>query len=513
MKRALASICLLSVVLVQISVPAYVHAQQSSSAADRKKQIESLKEQVRRLEKLDELEQLEKSRAETDARIRQLRSELQTGNSTTSTGDKPADTPPVKTAQSGSDGEAKTSAEEAKPDDSAGGNGETKVVSDTEPVQQPDQRELILNKPSILPDVAMDAVDAPYARLINYKYALTLINQAIKDKILVDKDGTKPDPSKDDFYCVIHVLRWSDPPKAASTGDPALDAAPGPTQQNVESQNWYVYNNGQGKGFRGKWSDKDFASRNRIFGVKRIYLLYVHLNNQSSADYLARYDFSIFGKTPENISNLFRVAKLFTGQQEKAVSANWWGGGGIDVEYVPSDITITAKFVPAAERESNPGVALDKPVKFDNEGRYWWDVSVGVPMRRISEFEFQTTGNTLAPKEVNKQNIFALLNLYPIPADIKGTTYSWIPHFVGGVAIAKQPQNKILIGAGFGPRFANFYLGSLFVKQAVTDASDQGGTPPPATVNPKFKYKPQFTFGLNLPVRGIVEALKPKEKK
>jgi hypothetical protein len=503
---------------VQISVPAYVQAQQSSSAADRKKQIESLKEQVKRLEKLDELEQLEKSREETDARIRQLRSELQTGSPTRSTGDKLADTPPVERAQSGSVGELKTGREEAKSNVSSGqektdavssDTGSTKVVSDTEPAQQPDQRELILNRPSVLPDVAMDAVDAPYARLINYRYALILINQAIKDKILVDKDGAKPDPSQHDFYCVIHVLRWSDPPKAASTGDPALDAAPGPAQQNVESQNWYVYNNGAGKGFRGKWSDKDFASRNRIFGVKRVYLLYVHLNNQSTADYLARYDFSIFGKTPENISNLFRVAKLFTGQQERLVSANLWGGGGIDVEHVPSDITITAKFVPAAEKESNPGVALDKPVKFDNEGRYWWDVSVGVPMRRISQFEFQTTDNTLAPKEVNKQNIFALLNLYPIPADIKGTTYSWIPHFIGGVAIAKQPQNKIMIGAGFGPRFANFYLGSLFVKQAITDASDQGG----ATVNPKTRYKPQFTFGLNLPVRGIIEALKPKEKK
>jgi hypothetical protein len=83
--------------------------------------------------------------------------------------------------------------------------------------------------------------------------------------------------------------------------------------------------------------------------------------------------------------------------------------------------------------------------------------------------------------------------------------HSWVPHFIGGVAIAKQPQNKILIGASFGPRFANFYLGSLFVKQeeAVTqDGSD--------TIVRKH-YRSQFSFGLNLPVRGIIEALKPKE--
>jgi len=506
MKRALASICLLSTMLMQTPAPAYAQNPQALSAADRKRQLESLKEEIKKLEKLDELE---KSLAETAEQISQLKGSLQSSAQTTSQKPKPGATPVKNTeAENGQAG----SSEGDKTDEAPATGGTTVQVADTEPAQEPDQRDLILNQPASLPGDARDVIDVPNARLVNYKYAFTLINRAIENKLLVDEKGMAPDPQKDDFYCVIHVMRWSDPPKAANTGDAALDAAPGPTQQNVESQNWYVYNNGHGKGFRGKWSEKDFASRNRLFGVNRIYFLYVHLNKQSNEDYLARYDFSIFKKTPENINNLFRVAKLFTGQQERAASAHVWGGGRVDVEYVPSDVVITAKFVPAAQRDSNPGIALDKPKKFDNEGRYWWDFSVGVPMRRISQFEFQTTNNTLAPKEVNKQNMFALLNLYPIPVDIKGSTYSWIPHFIGGVAIAKQPQNKILVGAGFGPQFANFYLGSLFVKQAEVQSED-GDASTPAAMKPRTRYKPQFSFGLNLPVRGIIEALKPKDNK
>src|SRR5207253_1047462 len=138
------------------------------------------------------------------------------------------------------------------------------------------------------------------------------------------------------------------------------------------------------------------------------------------------------------------------------------------------------------------------------EGLYWWDVSVGVPIRRISQLSFQNTNNSLSPVKVDKQNIFALLNLYPVRVDVKTQGFTWIPHFVGGVAIAKQPQNKILIGGAFGPYFANFYLGALFVKQ------QEKADPTATTSSIRNVYKPQFTFGLNLPVRGIAEALKKK---
>lgn len=376
---------------------------------------------------------------------------------------------------------------------------------------QSENRE-IRSVPAPMPAPAVNIVRQPTAEIVNSDDARALIEAAFRAGAFKAPDGTVlQNPGLgDDFHCIIHVLRWSDP----SAPDENTQEA----SQSVTAQNWYVYNNGNAKGVRTDriWSQEDFVTANRLYGVKKVWLLYVHLNKDPNANYSAYYSFNITKKTAANIANLLALAKIFSGvggQIADDAPRNFWGGSAVETHYVPSDVTVTASITrdPAA----GPLVAVDKPKKYDNEGLYWWDVSVGVPIRRIKELQFDTTNNTVTSKEVDKQNIFALFNLYLPPKDIKGTSYSWIPHFVGGVAIAKQPLKKFMLGAGFGPHFANFYVGALFTEEKKLATLAEGSTATPGQLNADIRksFKPQFTFGINIPVRAVLETMNKDKNK
>lgn len=375
------------------------------------------------------------------------------------------------------------------------------------PVQT--QNRSIGTTPRPVSDTALIYLRQPTAVILNSEDARALVEDAFASGAFRDRSGAviqQPNLNDPDFHCIIHVLRWNDlvDPPAGSTDQ---------TSQTVAAQNWYVYNNGSAKGLRSDrvWSQEDFATANRIYGAKKIWLLYVHLNKWTTVSYTAHYDFSVVKKLATNIANLLVLAKAFSSATAASGLTegpqNVWGGSFITTNYSTSDVTVTANIT--TDPANGPFVALDKPKKYDNEGLHWWDVSVGVPVRRIKELEFDTTNNTVTTKEVNKQNAFALFNLYLPPKDIKSTGFSVIPHFVGGVAIAKQPLKKILVGAGFGPYFANFYVGAIFSERKEPATLTEGSTATPDQLNAdvRKRYKAQFSFGINISARTMLDAL------
>jgi hypothetical protein len=506
----------------------------------RQQQIEKLEKELNQLKRLEQIESLEKQQKETAEKLERLKKGLEPGETPAS--DK---SPRGSRNQSDQDeiddeqrqaGGGTTGGVRTENSSESGGQQTAGEVTPSEAaaMKGPTQRDLIRSVPRPLAPRALGYLDPFNAALFDSKYARELISLAIANGALKDADGAAPPADfykNKDFHCIVHVIRWKE------------SDAQGP--QAVEKQNWYVYNNGRAKGFNRTWSQEDFATENRVFGVSKVWLLYVHLNKWDTQNYLTRYEFDITKKTPANLENLFALAGVFSGLRGESrggaapAKEDIWGGGAVDVRYVPSNVTVSAKFVPltgikaadlvrSASGELTPETLaridniaknvepkpLDKPKTFDNEGLYWWDISAGVPIRRISQLEFQSTGNTVTAKEVNKQNVFALLNLYPFPVDVKRQTFTWVPHFVGGVAIAKQPQNQILVGAGFGPRFANFYLGALFVKEQETTTLMEGdmASPDQLANDVRKRYKAKFSFGLNLPVRGIIESFKARKE-
>lgn len=299
-----------------------------------------------------------------------------------------------------------------------------------------------------------------------------------------------------DFYCIFHILRWSNPDAKG--------------KQTVQAQNWYLYN-------QGTLTLASATDIPRLFGVGTVTFLFIHLNKDSPGnDYEPLYKFDVQKKTPAYISHFLGVTGLFSGKKgrdaldgaikaKENLSDTWWGLTTLRLNYKVSDITATAKLTRPTAVED-----LGDPQKFDNEGKYLMDFSVGVPVRKISELSFDSVNNTVSPKEIDETNVMAFVNVFPRPRDIRRNNIDPVPHFITGVAIAKQPLHKIFVGAGFGPIVANFYIGAMFVKQEQLNTLQPGDLATPDQLNNdvRRKYKAQVAFGVNMPVGAIIEKLK-----
>lgn len=304
--------------------------------------------------------------------------------------------------------------------------------------------------------------------LLSSSDARNLLDMTLKTKF--------PDVNLDDkhFYCIINVILW-----ASSSDSSDTHRVPG-------TPRWYVYHGGD-------WSDADFSLNNRIFGEKRIWMLVVHLG--AELNYTLDYQVRITKKLPANIQNLKDLASFVLPKTEAEIQTeDLWAVGPIDVDN-PSDVNITPQIAPASGAAKKLD---DKEAKFDNEGLYRWDVSFGLPVTSTKQVQFDSTNNTLTPKTIERQNLTALLNFYPVPVDIKGPNFARYPFLVGGVSLQSQPLHKAVAGIGWGPAFANVYAGALILTEP---------RPIPGSTVLRNTHHTKFTFGLNLPVKGVLGKL------
>jgi hypothetical protein len=306
-----------------------------------------------------------------------------------------------------------------------------------------------------------------------------------------------PQPDAKDFYCLINVVRWDNSPLKASDGGET-----GNKIGTAASSRWYVYHGGK------TWGVADFKTNNRVFGVRRVWLLFVHLNPPGQ-EYEAYYTVDVTKKLPLPLTNLLGMASFVYGAAGGPAIPHGWGGGYVDVVYNPSDLAVTG-FAEVTGPSANSFQKLGDTQIFSNEGKYHFDFSFGVPIKQISQLQLNNTNNTVSAQKVDKTNVFGLLDLFPQAVDISNAGLYRLPHAVVGVKLDKQPLHSILLGVGFGPAFANFYAGCLWVKQdsLKTLQSGQGATPVQQAADTQQLYKPQFAFGINLTVRGTLNAMK-----
>jgi len=299
---------------------------------------------------------------------------------------------------------------------------------------------------------------------------------------LAAKGVSKADVEDPSFYCIIHIVRWQD----SDTGK-------------VDKQHWYVFRGGKPvkdskpTAYNPAWSVDDLQG-SRLYGTKGFWLLYVHLN--ASKPYLAEYDSAVTGKIQANLASLFAVAKLFNPAANTAAPAapedtnqtyNFYGGTYFEAS-VPSDIVLTAKKLPPPGAADTAAQSIADNQKFDNESKYFFDFSVGVPIKKVSELTFDSKANTVSPTPQSNRKALALVDIHFPPVDVKSTKSTLIPYLVSGVSIDSQPLHQILVGVGWGLPFANMYIGSLWVKQ------------PGATAGAPASFSPQLAIGINLTV-------------
>jgi hypothetical protein len=333
-------------------------------------------------------------------------------------------------------------------------------------------------------------VDQTTATIFNVDAALALLRSTIC------QSGC--DLGSKNFYAIIHVLLWSSPSAEGKI--------------TPKAQNWYVYHSGS-------WSQYMFTDAKRLYGASSVYLLFIHLNTvPKEIPYTPRYDLQITKAIPANLQDVFLLASLVSGAGKAPAGnpVNAWGGRRVMIGLQPSTIQIDPRYV-LTSSASNRGEEVAPAVTFSNEGKHYWDVSVGIPIKKISEVKFDTTNNVVTPTQTSTTNAFALLNFYYPPIDLASSTNSLnlIPHPIAGVAMAKQPLHKILVGGAIGVSYVELYAGALLVKQQKLTGLQTGNTATPSQLAAASHgaYETQFSIGINVPVRALIAASKKKSGK
>jgi hypothetical protein len=308
-------------------------------------------------------------------------------------------------------------------------------------------------------------------------------------------------------YCIVHIIQW------LFKSDNQTDAS----KADVLREHWALY---KYDGAKGKWVPEPSQKGTRIYGKSRVNVLAIHLDAMSTWD--IDYTVSVTKKTPTNVANVLDLASIITsGNLTKAnakakVRPARWGGGLMCINSIPSDIAVQGDIV--VRNENNEAVQQPKTYSktYDNEGKYWWDVSIGVPFKEVKEVQFNSSDGTVSAKEVTRQNAYGFLNIFFGKQDLTGDSFLKVPHIVLGVPISKKPLDNPVVGLGYGIRKYSikfdFYAGVVFnrVREPRTLGVGDSATEGQLEADLQTRRVRKFIFGVNLPLRQVKEALSGK---
>ena len=368
---------------------------------------------------------------------------------------------------------------------------------------------------------------------VNELIAETIGQCYLASKQTKNQAKSNDDPPKykweHDDYIVIHVIKWPEMDPSARPGNPA--------KYEAEKEKWFLYRN------LDKTGDKPnfvLQEGTRIYGHERVAVLVVHLTARDGWD--IKYTVDVKTKTPAPVQNALTLASIILGGDNKASGLNrtdrpsYWGGKLLLIKDLPADIAVASNiiFLPPANIQAGMAAQGEEVQQtqqpkqysktFDNEGRYHWDVSVGLPVKGFKEVKYDAENGQVTAREVNRQNAYGFLNIFlnPNGVDTKGYEHSYkefykTTHLVVGVPISGKPLDRPMVGLGFGfykPSFKfNLFGGAVFnrVREPRTLATGEAATPADLEGDLVTRRVTKFIFGFNIPVKQFADALKPKK--
>lgn len=312
-----------------------------------------------------------------------------------------------------------------------------------------------------------------------------------------------------DDYCVIQIVRWK---QAAATKD-------APAKYEAKDR-WYLYHkvtdpeNSAGS----IWELQEKQDGVRIFGGKRVAALLIHLDALTSWD--IKYAVKVTERTPANVQNVLDLAGVIASKGAERAAApptvNLWGGQLLNnINDIPSDIAFTGNIKFINPDGSNDQQPKEYAKSYINEGRYRWDVSVGLPLKSFSEVQYDASSGVVTAKKTERQNAYGLLNLFlnPKGVDLSDDSAFNALHFVVGVPISGKPLDRPMVGLGMGfyktkVKF-NIFAGPVFnrVREPRTLQTGDPATDAALQSDLRTRWVTKFIFGINMPVRQFVKAL------
>jgi hypothetical protein len=306
-------------------------------------------------------------------------------------------------------------------------------------------------------------------------------------------------------YCVLHVIRW----KSVNSEN----------KSEPERELWALFKSKPLNATDIEWEpqidpkNKDvFATR--IFGHRRVAVLLVHLDTPSAWD--VKYKVSVNQKVPSPLQHVLELASAILGGGAARNTKNIWGARMMLIRYESSELVVKVNAVTAGSGGRPIEQSKEHTNTFVNEGRYHWDVSVGLPVRSVRELRFKSDGNRVFAESKEKQSVYGFLHIYPKAVDLKGDSYLTWPHFVFGVPLASKPLQRPFAGLGTGifkmPIKFNIFAGIVFIRERVPQTLGEGATATTGQLEGDLRprWVRKFMFGINLPVSQIKDAIKSK---
>jgi hypothetical protein len=350
-----------------------------------------------------------------------------------------------------------------------------------------------------------ETVEFDYSTI--FKPDLSFVNDAAPQSLfnntfLMDADKLNATETKPGDYCVVHVIKWK--PLKEGKSDP-------------ERELWALFEKTKDNKWKPHYDSKEKKTfDDRIFGSKRVIILLVHLNTPKTWD--IKYKVSVNQKIPAPIQNLLTLLSSTLGGNaaERALkdTKDIWGARLMLIKYPASDIDVKSSAVTLDGAPVEQSKEYGK--KYDNEGKYYWDVSVGVPLKSVKEVQFNSENNTVTTAAKDRLNAYGFFNVYPIPVDTKSNKFLTYPHFVFGLPLAGKPLQHPFVGLGTGfyrtsIKF-NIFAGFVFNREKVPRTFNIGDLATPSQLQNDFRTRwiGKFTFGINFPISQIKNALKTK---
>jgi hypothetical protein len=333
-------------------------------------------------------------------------------------------------------------------------------------------------------------------------------NKDLIENMINQTIGTSATHFQVDDYCAVDVIKWR--PLIENKSEP-------------EREIWALFKAEAVDGGL-KWvpqrdpKNKDLFST-RVYGSKRVAVLLVHLNTPSSWD--IKYKVSITKKVPtpiQNVLDLIGNISAAGGGDERAIAdtKDIFGARLMLTRYASSEIVVKLNAVTAGPGGRPVEQSKEHTNTFINEGRYHWDVSVGLPIKNVREVTYKAETGRVSAEAKDRQSVYGFFNFYPWAVDLKGEGGRFFtpPHLVFGVPLASKPLHHPFVGVGTGlykmPIKFNIFAGVVFNRERVprTLAEGTAATTGQLETDLHTRWVRKFMFGINLPVSQIKDAIK-----
>lgn len=216
------------------------------------------------------------------------------------------------------------------------------------------------------------------------------------------------------------------------------------------------------------------------------------------------YGISIQSKDKAPLSNLKQIIGLAIGAQSVAklqlpidIKGMAFAAGGVfDTTLTTSDVAVTATYT-SAGKDTQIGTQT-----YDNEGRYWYDFSLALPIRSYNDLAYDSNANGLSVRKIQKNNVYAAFD-FGLPRDTKNMKFQLVPVLMYGIPIASQPLKHHMFAASMGLNYVNFFAG------AALDAKDfyHDFSRPLKGDNVFRAWRTHLVYGINFDVATIAKAL------